>query len=66
MHLSAYMDLHGFSDEQVAAATGRSRATVSRIRRRKTRPDWDTIEIFRDWSSGIITADDFAQLETAQ
>lgn len=67
MHLSAYMDLHGLSDDQVAEAIRRSRPTVSRIRRQKTRPDWDTIEALKTWSDGAITADDFAEVqETAQ
>jgi transcriptional regulator with XRE-family HTH domain len=65
MHLSTYMTLHSLDDDAVAAAIGRSRATVSRIRRRKTRPDWQTIEALREWSFGQITADDFAQLQEA-
>ena len=65
MHLSAYMTLHKLDDDEVALAIGRSRATVSRIRRRKTRPDWQTIEALREWSFGQISADDFAQLAEA-
>ena len=66
MHLSEYMASKSLSDDQVANAIKRSRATVSRIRRRKVRPDWDTIEALREWSDGIVTADDFQQLEAAQ
>jgi transcriptional regulator with XRE-family HTH domain len=66
MHLSDYMDQQGLSDREVAAAVGRSRATISRIRRRKVRPDWQTIELMRSWSNGTISADDFAQLEVAE
>ncbi len=62
MHLSNYMELHGLTDAAVAEAIGRSRATVSRIRRRKTRPDWVTIETLRSWSQSAISADDFAEL----
>jgi hypothetical protein len=65
MHLSAYMTLLKLDDDEVAQAIGRSRATVSRIRRRKTRPDWQTIEAIREWSAGAISADDFAQLAEA-
>lgn len=64
MHLSDYMAARGLDDDAVAAALGRTRATVSRIRRRKVRPEWDTIELMKSWSDGAITADDFAQLET--
>lgn len=66
MHLSEYMASKSLSDDQVADAIKRSRATVSRIRRRKVRPDWDTIEALREFSDGIVTADDFQQLEAAQ
>lgn len=62
MHLSDYMAVHNLDDDQVAAAIKRSRATVSRIRRRKVRPDWETIEELRQFSGGLITADDFQDL----
>ena len=63
MHLSDYMALGGFDDDAVAIAIDVSRATVSRIRRRKTRPDWGTIEKLKVWSDGAITADDFQSLD---
>ncbi len=64
MHLADYMggknpDGKRFSDEEVAAAIKRSRATVSRIRRRKVRPDWATIEAISDFTGGLVTANDF-------
>ena len=62
MHLSDYMAAHGFTDEDVGAAIGRDRVTISRIRRRKARPDWSTIELLKNWSNGEITADDFQSL----
>ena len=65
MHLSNYMAERNLSDDAVASAIGRSRVTVSRIRRRKVRPDWETIEALREFSAGAITADDFASLEAA-
>lgn len=66
MHLAEYMALKGVDDDQVAEAIERSRVTVSRIRRRLVRPDWDTIRALRKWSSGAITAADFESLEPAQ
>ena len=63
MHLSEFMDWKGLTDAQVAKDIGRERVTVSRIRRRKVRPDWKTIEMLKKWSNGKITADDFALLE---
>lgn len=66
MHLSDYMAQRGLKDEQVAAGIGRSRVTVSRIRRRKVRPDWPTIEELRKFTDGACTADDFEQLQAAE
>ena len=63
MHLSEFMDWKGLTDAQVAKDIGRERVTVSRIRRRKVRPDWKTIEMLKKWSDGKITADDFASLK---
>ena len=59
MHLDEYMQRRALKDEQVAQAIGRSRATVSRIRRRKSRPDWGTLEALREYSGNEISADDF-------
>lgn len=65
MHLSDYMANNRLRDEQVAEAIGCSRATVSRIRRRKVRPDWATIEKIKNFSDGLVTADDFVQREAS-
>jgi hypothetical protein len=43
VHLADYMADKGLSDEDVAKGIARSRPTVSRIRRRLVRPDWETI-----------------------
>lgn len=59
MHLSDYMLKKDLDDDAVALAIKVSRVTVSRIRRRKVRPDWATIKKLKDWSEGQITADDF-------
>lgn len=62
MHLSDYMAEHGLSDEAVAEAIARSRPTVSRIRRRLVRPDWETIEKIKAYTDGACTADDFQNI----
>lgn len=66
MHLSDYMAKKQLSDDQVALAIGRSRVTVSRIRRRKVRPDWSTINALAAFTDGLVTADDFSLLEVPQ
>jgi hypothetical protein len=66
MHLSDYMTLHKLDDEAIANGIKRSRVTVSRIRRRKVRPDWETIERLNTFTAGQVTADDFRILEATQ
>jgi transcriptional regulator with XRE-family HTH domain len=66
MHLSSFMAERKLTDDQVAEAIGRTRATVSRIRRRKVRPDWDTIQALREFSDGLVSADDFEELGVSQ
>ena len=66
MHLSDYMAGHNqhrrvYTDEEVASAIGRSRATVSRIRRGKVRPDWETVKALGTFSGGWVTANDFVE-----
>lgn len=56
------MESRGLSDDDVAGAIDVSRVTVSRIRRRKVRPDWSTIGKLKEFSGGEITADDFQDL----
>jgi transcriptional regulator with XRE-family HTH domain len=63
MHLDQYMEKTGLDDEQIARLCGVSRTTISRIRRRKVRPDWETIQQLRKLSRGAITASDFEVLE---
>lgn len=65
MHLSDYMAKNKLNDDQVAGDISVSRVTVSRIRRRKVRPDWSTIIKLKEWSGGAITADDFEAIEGA-
>jgi transcriptional regulator with XRE-family HTH domain len=63
MHLSTFMQSKNLTDDQVAKAIRRSRATVSRIRRRKVRPDWETIQNLRVFTKGDVTADDFEMID---
>lgn len=59
MHLSEFMAERSLSDEDVAAAVGRNRATVSRWRRRLMRPDWEAIENIKAFTDGVVGADDW-------
>lgn len=59
MHLSDYMAENGLSDDDVAAAIGKSRPSVSRYRRKLMRPDWAGVEKIRTFTGGIVTADDW-------
>lgn len=62
MHLSEYMAAHSLDDDAVAAGIKRTRVTVSRIRRRKVRPDWQTIAEIKEFTNGACSADDFQEL----
>jgi hypothetical protein len=66
MHLSEYMALHKLDDDAVASGIGKTRVTVSRIRRRKVRPGWSTLEAIKAFTKGASTADDYVSLEDAQ
>lgn len=65
MHLSEYMADRGLTDDKVAEGIDRDRSTVSRIRRRLVRPDWETIEKIKKFTKGVVTADDFQYLADA-
>lgn len=65
MHLSEFMSANNLDDEAVAIGIDRSRVTVSRIRRRKVRPDWATIERIKSYTDGQCTADDFQDLDAS-
>jgi hypothetical protein len=60
------MAIHKLDDDTVAVGIGKTRVTVSRIRRRKVRPDWGTIDAIKSFTNGASTADDYVSLETAQ
>jgi len=59
VHLADYMAANNLSDEEVAKGISRTRPTVSRIRRRQVRPDWETIEQIKKFTKGQSTADDY-------
>jgi transcriptional regulator with XRE-family HTH domain len=63
VHLADYMAEKGLSDEDVAKAIKRTRPTVSRIRRRLVRPDWETIEAIKKFTNGFSTADDYMNID---
>lgn len=66
VHLADYMAANNLSDQQVAEGISRSRPTVSRIRRKLVRPDWETIEKIKTFTNGESTADDYVSLEAPQ
>lgn len=66
IHLSEYMAANNLSDAEVAERIERSRETVSRIRRKKVRPDWETIERIKKFTDGAVTADDFISLAPSE
>lgn len=62
MHLSEYMTKHQLSDDEVAEAIDVSRPTISRIRRKRNRPDWPTIEALMKYTRGAVTANDWLEM----
>lgn len=63
MHLSEFMAAKNLTDNEVAKAIRRTRPTVSRIRRKLVRPDWDTIREIEAFTDGAVTASDFTNIE---
>jgi transcriptional regulator with XRE-family HTH domain len=59
------MEAKGLDDAAVAKEIGVDRSTVSRLRRRETRPNWKTLRALREFSGGSITADAFDEIEAA-
>ena len=66
VHLADYMAEKGLSDEEVASGISRSRPTVSRIRRRLVRHDWETIEQIKEFTGGVSTADDYQDIKSTE
>ena len=63
MHLSAYMELRNLRDEDVAAAIGVTRVSVSRYRRRLIRPSWRMIDKIERWSKRVVTSADWKDVK---
>lgn len=59
MNLSDYMTAENLTDEAMAIRIGRSRTTISRLRRGKVLPDWDTMRAILDATNGAVTPDAF-------
>jgi len=59
MDLSEWMKKKKLSDADLAAEVKTDRTTVSRWRRKKTRPDWQAIGVLETLSAGKVTARDF-------
>ena len=59
MHLSDYMTRNSLSDEDVAAAIGKHRVSVSRYRRGIERPSSDVIGQIFTWSGGKVAPNDW-------
>ena len=53
--LDGFMTLVGVDDEALAALVDRDRTTISRIRRRKTRPDAATLIRIQAWADRLAT-----------
>ncbi len=66
VHLADYMADNGLSDDFVAKEIDCSRPTVSRIRRRLVRPNWETIEKIKEFTKGASTADDYQNIEVSE
>ena len=67
MHLSDFMagknpEGRRWRDDELAPLIKRDRATVSRIRRGKMRPDWETIRLIDKVTNGLVQANDFVTL----
>lgn len=57
------MTARSLKDDEVAAAIERTRPTVSRIRRKLVRPDWETIRRIKAFTLGAVSEADFADIE---
>jgi DNA-binding transcriptional regulator YdaS (Cro superfamily) len=59
MKLADYLSLKGLNDAEFAEMIGRHRASVTRYRNGRTRPDWDAIAVIERVTAGAVTAADF-------
>ncbi len=59
MKLDNYLNLAGRTDVEFARAIDRDPATVGRLRRGLTKPDWDTMARIRKETEGAVSPNDF-------
>ncbi len=59
MQLSDHMAREGLKDDDLALKIPRSRATISRYRRRKQRPSLEIIKEIERVTGGLVTVDDW-------
>lgn len=59
MKLNEYLSSNGISDADFATAIERDRSSVSRLRRSKTKPDWETAQRIYEATAGAVTPTDF-------
>ena len=63
MTLDEYLKGHAITEQQLAAATGCSQATINRVRNGKQRPSLDLLESVARATNGAVTPNDFISLE---
>jgi transcriptional regulator with XRE-family HTH domain len=66
MKLAVYLTERGISDADFGAKIGRSRSSVSRLRRGETQPDWVTAAKIMSETNGAVTPNDFLPEPPAQ
>jgi transcriptional regulator with XRE-family HTH domain len=66
MRLDQYLSHIGVSDAEFGARIGRSRSAISRLRRGKTTPDWNTVSRIVVATNGAVTANDFLPEQASQ
>tara|TARA_Y100000310_G_scaffold339667_1_gene433016 strand:- start:1300 stop:1533 length:234 start_codon:yes stop_codon:yes gene_type:complete len=59
MDLRDYLAKEGLTASQFAERIGRATSTVTRLVRRETRPDWETMRVIREVTDGQVVPNDF-------
>ena len=59
MTLDQFLSIHQMTNAEFAFKIGRDTSTVSRIRKSKTRPDWQTAAKINAATNGAVTPNDF-------
>jgi transcriptional regulator with XRE-family HTH domain len=60
MKLGEWLKAEAMTQDQFAALSGISIASVSRLVRGQQRPDWDTMQKIADATAGAVQPNDFA------